>query len=327
MNNVIYNGHKSTNLDITCGVPQGSILGPLLFLLYVNDIVNVSSTLIPILFADDTNVFMSGTDIADMCTLLNIELQKIVMWLNSNKLSLNVSKTHYMLFRPHKKCKMKYDTNILLDGHLITETKNTKFLGVVLDNKLSWADHINCIKKKISKGIGIICKARKLISVKTLVSLYYSFIYPYLLYCIEVWGNACDYLLNPLYMLQKKIIRIIASVSYLSHTDSLFKRYNILTTKNMYVFSIALFMFKFHHNMVPNIFNCLFKHNRDVCSYSTRQSHLLYIPLVKYELSKRILRYAGVVVWNKLFNKISPYCTCSLYKSRLKKYLLLNQYQ
>ena len=268
---VHYNGVNSENLPVTCGVPQGSILGPLLFLLYVNDIVNVSASLMPILFADDTNVFISGHNIHEMCTLLNTELQKIVLWLNSNKLSLNVSKTHYMLFSPHKKCKMKKSTNIVLNGQQITETANTKFLGVMLDNKLKWSVHINTIRIKMSKGIGIICKARTVVNASTLVSLYYSFIYPYLSYCIDVWGSTYDYILHPIIILQKKILRIIASVPRRTPSDFLFKKFNILTVHEMYVFSVAIFMFKWCHKIIPSIFDNFFRRNSEICFYSTRQ--------------------------------------------------------
>lgn len=143
---VCYNNSYSTTKDVVCGVPQGSILGPLLFLLYINDIVNVSNKLFPILFADDTNVFIEGQDLNDMTVVMNRELCKLVIWLNINKLSLNVKKTHVMIFRSkHRKCS-NHNREIQINGQIISKVESTKFVGVIIDEHLSWRQHIHTAK-------------------------------------------------------------------------------------------------------------------------------------------------------------------------------------
>jgi hypothetical protein len=144
---VSYLNNKSDPGKITCGVPQGSILGPLLFLLYINDLAYVSRELYSILFADDTNVFISGNDIKSIADKMNIELDTVVRWLIANRLSLNINKTKYMVFSPSKKILNK-DFEIILSGTKLEEVANIKFLGVVLDNKLNWKDHIAYIFQK-----------------------------------------------------------------------------------------------------------------------------------------------------------------------------------
>ena len=123
-----------------CGVPQGSILGPLLFLIYINDLPKVSNKVLPLMFADDSNIFIEGNNILTMQNELNMEMIKISSWLKANKLSLNIYKTHFMLFKGKRK--IKDEINIKIDHTQIKQTQCTKFLGVQIDDKITWKNHI-----------------------------------------------------------------------------------------------------------------------------------------------------------------------------------------
>ena len=186
---VAYNDFKSTVLDVKCGVPQGSILGSILFLTYINDLANVCNYTFPLLYADDTNLFFSGEDLPQVVHLINEELQEIAFWLKVNKLSLNIKKTHFMLFTSNRKAKP--DIAISIEEYPIDEVSYTKFLGVCIDNRLNWKKHISVISDKVSRVIGIVVRTRKFLNTGTLKTLYNSFIYPYYTYCNHVWGNAC----------------------------------------------------------------------------------------------------------------------------------------
>ena len=178
------------------------MLGPLLFLLYVNDISNVSSNLFTLLFADDTNALAIGKDLDKLITSLNIDLEKIVIWLAANKLSLNVKKTHFMIFKTKNK-NIKHSNSVKIGREIISEVEHTKFLGVIIDNRLNWSFHINSVKRKISKGFGVICKAKRILNKETLVTLYHSFVYPYLQYGIIAWGSTYASYIDPIVKLQK----------------------------------------------------------------------------------------------------------------------------
>ena len=141
---VNFNKYKSTEKNINIGVPQGSILGPLLFLLYVNDLSKISEKIFLLLFADDTSVFVSGKSVDTIIYNMNLELKKLYKWLYSNKLSLNIKKTHWILFSLKKK--IKPVSNLYINNEVIERVDSTKFLGVILDSKMSWTNHINNVK-------------------------------------------------------------------------------------------------------------------------------------------------------------------------------------
>ena len=200
---VLFDNTESEYQKISCGVPQGSILGPLLFLIYVNDIVNVSDVLLFVLYADDTNGFISGRDIDSLIDKMNQELDKLVTWLYVNKLKLNVKKTHFMIFTSGKK-QVHYSKKLFICNKEINAVTSTKFLGVHIDYNLKWNVHVTHIKKKIAKGLGAINKAKRYLNYDALRTLYHSFIHPYFDYCLEIWGSANKTIMAPLFRMQKK---------------------------------------------------------------------------------------------------------------------------
>ena len=160
----------------------------------------------------------------------------------SNKLTLNLDKSHCMVFHRGQR-KIDLDSPSL--NHIsLKKVKFTKFLGVIIDDQLKWTNHILYIKNKIAKGFGIILRGRKFFNRKTLQNLYHSFIFPYLIYCVEIWGSASDAHLLPLILLQKKIVRVINFSPYLAITKDIYLKLNILPFKDLVVHRIGMQMFK-----------------------------------------------------------------------------------
>ena len=178
---------------------------------------------------------------------LNLELSKLNNWFSANKLSSNVAKTNYMIF---KNTKMRTDINVTIDETNITEVKVTKFLGIMVYNRLSWKNHINVLNK-LSKTTAIMYHASRFLNQNTLRTIYCSLFLPYLDYCSEIWGKNYLSNLNKIYLAQKKVIRLICSAKRLDNTNPLFKHLNLLKFNDSITIKSATTINKAFHNCLP----------------------------------------------------------------------------
>ena len=313
---VYFNDTKSDILNISCGVPQGSILGPKFFILYLNDITQVSKLLKFIIFADDTNVLYSHKDTKMLTNIINNELKKLEVWFSVNKLSLNVLKTNYMLF---SKCKKTENMEIYMNNSGISRVKVTKFLGVIIDENLNWKEHIKLVSSKISKNIAIIYKAKQFFENSfVLRTLYCSLILSYLMYCMEIWGNTYKYNLKGIVLLQKRAIRIISGANRLAHTNKLFYDLKLLKLNDMVEYQTLIIMYRaFNNNLSKNIQD-MFVLNTDV-NYSVRQKNNFKTKYVRTTLKSMSVSSRGVKLWNKLDKKLAYTPDILTFKKCFKK--------
>ena len=198
---VKYNNYQSEQIDISTGVPQGSILGPLLFSICINDLMTVSDKLNFIMYADDTTIYFNLEDFDPTCIEANItnELEKVNIWLKLNKLSLNTQKTKLMVF--HRKQKNVREINLSIDHNQIEQIPVFNFLGIILDENLSWKNQTKMIANKISRVTGILYRLKSVFPKEVLVTLYKTLIASYIHYGLLVWGMDC----NRIEGLQKKL--------------------------------------------------------------------------------------------------------------------------
>ena len=197
-----------------------------------------------ILFADDTNIFFSDDDISQLMNVVNSQMEKISEWFRANMLSLNEKKSNFMIFRPRQK-RQTIELLLKINGQKIDNVKETMFLGVILDEHMSWKSHISHIASKISKSIGIIYKSSFYLSKSVLRTLYYALIYPYIQYCIIIWRSTYPTCLYRINLLQKRVIRITNRVVYDAPTDPIFKDLNILKLNDIYLLQLGIFMYKY----------------------------------------------------------------------------------
>ena len=302
--------------------PKVPYSGLFFFLLYINDIKDVSNVVTPIIFADDTSLFIRGGSVEDTFSSLNQELIKIKDWLGANKLSLNLEKTHYIVFRSARSRRVLNDNILKIDNCIIERVEHIKFIGVTVDAKLTWVNHIKSVKSKVAKGIGVLAKARKYVDTTSLKLLYNSIIYSHLNYCVEVWGNAANIHINSLFKLQKKAVRLIKNASFMASTDPIFKSMKSLKLTDIFAVCTLTFVFKFVKGMLPEVFYEFYKRNNRVISRQTRQSNKLYIPIAKSALYEKTIRINGAKYWNNIDDIIDYNCSLHTFKKRLKNHFI-----
>ena len=303
-------GNSESSLEnIRAGVPQGSLLGPVLFILFINDIFYVSDILKILLYADDSTIFLSDPDPTILFTQINTELSKLNDWFVSNKLSLNVQKSCWMVFT-NKKIDIQ-TTSVKIDDLPLKFCNETKSLGVIFDQNLSFKSHIQVIISKISKTIGIFYKIRYLVPYNVLLNLYYSLIYPYLIYCLLIWGGTFKTHLYDILLLQKKLVRIITKSNYFAHTDPLFHSTGILKITELYEFHLAVYGFKNRNE---------FKYPSH--SYETRLRNSAVPSFSRLSVSQRSIFHAVPKVFNSLPLDVQNCSSLQVFKNRCKKILL-----
>lgn len=292
---VVYNGMESDKKTIKCGVPQGSILGPLFFIIYINDFIHASNIFNMVIYADDTALCTTINTYNDNLEHdINNELSGINDWLKLNKLSLNILKTKAMCFHsPQRKFKFP---NITIDNHKIEYVSNFNYLGIVIDKNLNWKCHIETLSKKISKTIGIMNKLKNVIPTYALLTIYNALILSHLNYGAIAWGWQSQ----KLFILQKKAVRTIANSNYNAHTDPLFKKLNILKINDLCALHDLKFCYKFMNNLIPKYFyNLLENFNH---RYFTRSGENLRLPAVGHGFAKHSIKYRLPLLLNTMDN-------------------------
>jgi len=336
------NGCLSDARELPISVLQGSILGPILFLCYINDFWKGTS-LFSVLFADDTTCLAKGKTIPPLIEYANAELKKIANWFLANKMAVNTAKTKFIIFRTRGKvinnveCNPVFNSNefgmpedqslIFPIERIYNEGAVTSFklLGVLFDEFLSFDDHVNGICKKLSKSLFCINRIKNFVKKESLLMLYYAMIHPHINYCLNIYSCANKTTLNRLRLKQKEAIRIVANAGYRDHTEPLFRRLNVLPLDQLISFSVLKFMHSFKFNLLPFPFMETWITNRvRNPARNLRNADDFYVPAHNFATLKRLPFFNFPKSWNEYdsLSKLNP--VPHLYLKNLKSALISN---
>jgi hypothetical protein len=274
--------------EVKHGVPQGSILGPLLFLLYINDLPKiVKNKAEVVLYADDTSIIITSFNPTSFTNSANKILQDINKWFTTNMLSLNADKTQYMQFVT--KTSSLIDLHVICKNKEIANTCNTKFLGLTFGRTFSWKNHVDAIVPKLSSACFAVRALKPFLSLESLKMVYFSYFHSIISYGLVFWSSS--YYSNTVFKLQKRIIRIMAGIRDRESSREYFRKLRILPLQSQYIYSLLLFVINNRQH---------FKLNSDIHNINTRNNLNFHYPHARLSIYQRGVYYTGIRSFNKL---------------------------
>lgn len=284
------NNSRSQVLPLHCGVPQGSILGPLLFNIYINDIVNINNNAMFIIYADDTTIFFSGSNIDYLISNCNNTLVQLQQWSSFNSMKINENKTKAVIFRAKNK-PIPPHADIILNSLPVDIVDHFKCLGVVFSAHMSWESHVNLVLTKLARITGIVGRLRYILSPKLKILVYHSLFYSHINYCQLVWGTTTFSNLQKIYIMQKRYLRNVYNAEYNATTTGFFHKTRIITAHKLYYYRLSS-RFKYEvRNNIRNLDTLAHLETNEHC-YKTRHREHWNVVTPRLNTGIQLLSYS-----------------------------------
>ena len=317
--------NKSESQQIKCGVPQGSILGPLMFILYVNDMPTCFTKCDVNIYADDTAFYFASNDLSTIKNVLKCELKSVFEWLCANKLSLHIGKTNSLLICSKQKRQHIVNTNLSLDldGNNIEQVSGLKYLGVIIDENLKYNDYMDALICKLNRSIGVVRRASKYVDQITRVTLYNTLVLPHIDYCSTVWGNSIRKKdLDRLQRIQNSAMRIILECHYRTHIWDMLRTLKWLRVEQRLHYNLCCQMWKIVNDQAPSYLDNINVEARTIHNHNTRAASQSNIYVADGHADS--LKVNGIKAWNDLSPRIRNCDTFRNFKTLLLKHIRMD---
>ena len=320
------NNYLSSELQISIGVPQGSVLGPFLFIIYMNDLPTCMTNGVSHSFADDSSMAANHKTICGAQNILQDNLNNASNWFNSNKLVVNPNKSNVILIGPKSKVK-DHSVSVTLNGIQIQQSKEITLLGLQIDNNLNFHSHINALAKKLSSKVGLLHRLGTFLPSNQLIMIYSAIIQSLIDYGITLWGSSHKTYLNSIQRMQNRCARICTNTfDHHVSSSSLIKKLQWMDITSRYKYFVGIFMYKYVFGLQPPSLNDHFSLLNEVHNYPTRgadNNNFLYT-LSASDIFKRNMLYVGPKTWNSIPTSIKNSPNIAFFKATYKSYLLNN---
>ena len=324
---VAVNGTTSESKRVFTGVPQGSVLGPLLFLIFINDLPDCLLCTACNIYADDTELHCCANTVTEVENTLQCDVRNIGNWFHDNRLVPNGTKTYSMLTSSNRD-KVCAELSLLIDDAKIEQVNCTKYLGIHPDSMLTWSSHINQLCKKIAPKIGLLRRMRHIVPIECLDTIYQSTVQCHIDYCLSVWGFTSNVYINMVQRLQNRAARIITG-NYERDVSGIdiVRELNWMNVRQRRDYFTAILEYKSLNGLAPDHIGDLFTYTRDINAYCTRSTTTdeLHVPRANKQLFTQSLQYNGAKLWNLLPQSLRSANSLGVFKHGCRNFFLNNR--